>query len=83
MVLGTKRRVNFIYNSAYYQLLADITAYLEEQGLEPNQDFMPRDNGHTLEIDGEAHFDIKECPKWQSLTENYEEVGCVVVRSLR
>jgi len=81
MVLGTKRRINFIYDSAYFQALTNISAYLENQGLEPNEDFTWRDNGHVLEIDQNVHFTIKECLDWQHLMDRYEQVGQLHFRS--
>ena len=74
------RYVNFVYNASYFQVLANTAQYLALQGLEPNEDFTFRDNGHVLEIDSNAHFNIKECEEWQQLLEEYEEVGCLYLR---
>lgn len=80
---ATKRRINFSYNSAYWQLLSDISAYLEEREYEYDEDFAWQDAGHTLLLDQDANFDLKEVPEWENLIEKYEEVGDFCVRRLR
>jgi hypothetical protein len=77
------KRVGFTYNSEYWQTLADVSAYLEEQDFEPDEDFIFRDSGHTLEIDSDAHFEIKEFDRWQDLADDYERVGSLVIRRMR
>jgi hypothetical protein len=76
------RWVNFLYTSDYWYILAAVSEYLEEQGLISNEDFIWRDNGHTLEIDQDAYWNIKEDPEWQRLLEAYERVGNLRVRNL-
>ena len=78
----SKRRINFTYDAEYWRLLAQISDYLEHD-LQPDEDFIWRDSGHTLEIDGNAHFSIKEDEEWQNLAAQYEEVGDIVIGRLR
>lgn len=82
-MVATKRRINFIHDSAYWQLLADISAYLEEREYEYDEDFIWQDSGHTLVLDQDANFDLKEIPEWEALIEGYEKVGDLCVRRLR
>lgn len=78
----SKRRINFTYDAQYWGLLTQVSEYLE-LGLIPGEDFIWRDGGHTLEIDENAHFSIKEYEEWQELAEMYEEVGDIVIGRLR
>ena len=82
-MVATRQRINFVHNSTYWQLLADISAYLEECEYEYDEDFVWQDSNLTLVLDQDANFDLKDISDWQALMERYEEVGDLCMRRLR